>query len=267
MKPGAVLNVFGDAVAAVRVALHERGQWGHSGNRPDQYDHDVTADAVLLPLLHDAGFATLSEESGWLDSTSHPGAAVTVVVDPVDGSTNASRGLPWYATSLCAVDASGPWVALVTNLAIGESFAAIRGDGAWRTDPAGQRHALTPRTPSGLDDAIIAVSGLPPSHAGWEQFRAYGASALDLCSVAAGRFDAFIDIDAAHGVWDYLGAVLICQEAGVSTGEGQGQELCVLEHAARRAPLAAATPALLREIQHIWASWQNDPARLPPAGG
>ncbi len=42
-----------------------------------------------------------------------------VVIDPLDGSTNASRGVPWFATALCLVDDDGPAVALVANQAIG----------------------------------------------------------------------------------------------------------------------------------------------------
>ena len=51
------------------------------------------------------------------------------------------------------------------------------------------------------------------------------------------------------GSWDYLGAMLICTEAGAVLAEAQGRELLSLEHADRRAPLAAATPALLEELR------------------
>ena len=54
---------------------------------------------------------------------------MTVVVDPLDGSTNASRRLPWFATSLCAVDADGPLAALVVDLVHGTRFDAGAGRG------------------------------------------------------------------------------------------------------------------------------------------
>src|SRR5207248_2509612 len=71
-------------------------------------------------------FGVLSEESG----RHHADRAVTVVVDPLDGSTNASRGIPWFATSLCAVDDEGPLAALVVNLVDGTTYRAERGQGA-----------------------------------------------------------------------------------------------------------------------------------------
>src|SRR6266508_5136709 len=100
--------------------------WGESGVRPGQYLADVHVDEVAVNILLDAGFAVLSEESG----RSGRGDRI-VVLDPLDGSTNASRGIPWYATSMCVVDDDGPAVALVVNQASGERFGAVRGEGAW----------------------------------------------------------------------------------------------------------------------------------------
>ncbi|MGF1597293.1 MAG: inositol monophosphatase family protein [Acidimicrobiales bacterium] len=247
LKPQAILEIFADLVAELTDRLSELDDWGHSGGRSDQYRHDVVADDVLVGGLRRAGFRVLSEESGLTGD-----GDLVVVVDPIDGSTNASRGLPWYATSLCAVDGDGPLAADVANLATGERFRAVRGEGA-AVDHLGLR-------PSGcrrLSDAIVAFSGLPPEHGGWSQFRAYGAAALDLCAVAAGRFDGFVDIDGAHGVWDYLGAVLVCHEAGVAVGEGRGRDLVTLDPSARRAPMAAATPELLAELQAMQRRWRT----------
>ena len=59
------------------------------------------------------------------------------------------------------------------------------------------------------------LSGLPPGWLGWRQFRALGAVALDLCAVAEGRLDGYLDCSpSAHGPWDYLGGMLVCREAG-----------------------------------------------------
>ena len=94
--------------------------------------------------------------------------------------------------------------------------------------------------------AIVGISGLPGARYGWAQFRALGAVALDLCLVAAGTFDAFVDMSPdAHGVWDYLAGTLICREAGAVVVDALGRQLTVLDHDARRTPVAAATPQLL----------------------
>ena len=233
----ALLRRTADAVAAALVPL---GDWGPSGERVGQYRSDLVADAAAHSVLDAAGVGVLSEESGEHDL----GAAVAVVVDPLDGSTNASRRIPWYATSLCAVDRDGPVVALVRNLVSGHTYEAVRGRGA-----TVDGRAMAPGGCTHLGDAIVGLSGLPPRHLGWRQFRALGAVALDLCAVADGTLDGFIDCSSdAHGVWDYLGALLVCQEAGVAVVDALGRDLVVLDHGARRTPVAAATAPLLDDL-------------------
>jgi fructose-1,6-bisphosphatase/inositol monophosphatase family enzyme len=106
---------------------------------------------------------------------------------------------------------------------------------------------------SDLASAVVGISAAPPPSPGWWQFRALGASALDLCLVAAGVLDGFVDCGVdQHGPWDYLGGLLICEEAGAVVSDARGRDLVVLEHEARRTPVAAATPELhaaLREVR------------------
>jgi fructose-1,6-bisphosphatase/inositol monophosphatase family enzyme len=235
-----MLEVLEEAAAAVSRVLAGLDDWGLAGTREGQYRSDLAADDAVLAVLDAAGFGVLSEESGLHAATRD----VLVVVDPVDGSTNAARGIPWFATSLCAVDAAGPAAALVVNLATGTRFSAVRGEGASR-DGVGVR-------PSGcttLGEAIVGLSGYPAVPFGWRQFRALGAAALDLCAVACGWLDAYVDCSPdAHGVWDYLGGVLVCQEAGAVVAEAFGRELVVRDPTARRTPLAAGSDALLASI-------------------
>ena len=90
-----------DAVASVMRRIDDPGL---SGRREGQYVLDLRADEAALAVLRRAGVGVLSEESG----LERPDADEIVIIDPVDGSTNASRGVPWYATSLCLVDRDGP---------------------------------------------------------------------------------------------------------------------------------------------------------------
>jgi myo-inositol-1(or 4)-monophosphatase len=238
MRDEQLLELLGDAADAVGAALGGLDDWGLAGTTPGQHRSDLAADAAALAVLARAGSAVgvLSEESG----LHRPDADVIVVVDPVDGSTNAARGIPWFATSLCAVDASGPRAALVVNLASQDRFEAVRGGGA--------RHNGEAMRPSGatvLSSSVVGLSGYPARHFGWRQYRALGAAALDLCAVAAGVLDAYVDCGLdAHGVWDYIGGLLICREAGAVVADAYGRDLVVLEPAARRTPVAAATPEL-----------------------
>jgi myo-inositol-1(or 4)-monophosphatase len=252
-----VLGLFHDVADRIGQLLAAAADWGPSGRRDGQYAIDLVTDGAALGLLHGAGYAVLSEESGRTEPAGETMAGArsgVVVIDPLDGSTNASRGIPWFATALCLVDDDGPAVALVANQSSGERFAAVRGVGAWRgrgraAGPAGGR--LRPSGCDRLEAAVIGISGAPLG-GGWAQFRALGASALDLCLVAAGTLDGFVDMSPdAHGVWDYLGAALICAEAGVPVVDAAGRDLVVLDHAARRTPVAAATPELLESLLAI----------------
>src|ERR1700730_1864537 len=83
-----MLGVLDDAVQAIRQALDGLSDWGLAGTRPGQYHLDLAADGAALPILHGAGFAVLSEESGMTgESTSR----FLAVIDPVVGSRNAHR--------------------------------------------------------------------------------------------------------------------------------------------------------------------------------
>jgi fructose-1,6-bisphosphatase/inositol monophosphatase family enzyme len=236
-----VLGLLDDTAAAVRAALDadlaERpDDTRDRGDRPGQYRIDLVADEAALHVLRAAGVGILSEESGLEDGDNE----LVVVVDPVDGSTNASRGIPWYATSLCAVDADGPRAALVVNLATGTRYQAVRGGGATRDGVT-----IEPSRATTLPDSLVVLNGYSPSHLGWRQYRALGATALDLCSVADGRVDGTVDwADSALGPWDYLGAMLVLSEAGGHLADAQGRELVTLDHAARRTPVSAGTPEL-----------------------
>lgn len=235
------LALFHTVADEVADALGAITDWGESGVRAGQYLADVQVDDVALARLATLGVGVLSEESGRAGPTDGP----YVVIDPLDGSTNASRGVPWFATALCLVDADGPAVGLVANQAGPSRYWAIRGQGAWAAGPDGPV-ALRSSGCRSPGDAIVGISGRPTGDYGWRQFRALGASALDLCLVATGALDAFVDMSpSAHGVWDYLAAALIAGEAGAVVVDAQGRDLLIDDHDARRTPVAAATPELL----------------------
>jgi len=235
-----VLDLLDRTVAAVDEALRSDrdagAAWRDRGERPGQYRIDLVADAAALAMLRDAGVGILSEESGLEDA----GNDLIVVVDPVDGSTNASRGLPWYATSLCAVDESGPLASLVVNLATGTRYQAVRGAGSTRDGRVVRASEVT-----SADAGLIVLNGYPSRHLGWRQYRALGATALDLCSVADGSVDGTVDCARdALGPWDLLGGALLIIEAGGRVGDLHGRELHELGHDVRRTPVSAATPEL-----------------------
>jgi fructose-1,6-bisphosphatase/inositol monophosphatase family enzyme len=216
---------------------------GLSGLRATQYHLDLAADEVALRVLHGAGFQVMSEESGVTGS-----GDVTVVIDPIDGSTNCDQGIPFFATSLAVVQNGELVAALVMNQATGSVFEAEKGSGATRDGVA-----IAPSDQREFAKSIIAFSGLPRRHMGWAQYRALGAASLEICLVADGSLDLYsVANSSALSPWDYLGGLLIVREAGAVVGEYDDEELVTLERVRRR-PVFAATMELLSFLQRAGA--------------
>lgn len=239
MEPAALIDLFDEVATAIRAELDALSDWGRAHGHDSQYTHDVVADEIAVPMLTAAGLGVVSEESPAQDSTN----GIIAVIDPIDGSTNASMGLPWFATSICAVDDDGPLAAVVVNQALGVSYRAIRGEGAWRDDAR-----IAPNPTTELADAIVILNDLPPQHLGWRQYRVLGAAALDMCAVADGTADGFVDFGVGLSPWDYLGALLVCVEAGASVGRFAGGDLLDVSPTATVQPAVAATPELLAAL-------------------
>ena len=243
MSSDKVLSVLMDASAAVADALSKVPRelvgaraFGHA----DQYQVDLAADAAAMKVLLGRGLGAFSEESG----AHEPHREIQVVVDPVDGSTNCGRQLDPYGPSMCAYDAGGPLAAVVTNLASGTQYCAIRGGGATRNGVAIRR----------LDrDAVtFLVTGDPCpelEHPAWT--RVSGASAHDLCRVADGTFDGYVDKLNTQSVWDYLGASLVITETGGVVAEVNGLALLDLKAHANRKLVAAGSPQLFAQLRDL----------------
>ena len=253
-----ILFVLRQGASVAHAVVSTITDWSFSRGVNGQYNADISINNAVVGALNGFGCGVLSEESGasGFSATRYQdlGNQIVIVVDPLDGSTNASRGVPWFATALCAVDAKGPRVGLVANLAAPHTeYAAIRGKGAWRN---GMPFTCTPRdgsTERSLRECVVGISGPPPKDPGWWQFRAFGAAALDLCLVAEGALDAYLDCD-THGVWDYLASLLICREAGVEMVDAYGLDLVTLLHSDRRSPIAARQHEIVEKLRDLRAS-------------
>jgi myo-inositol-1(or 4)-monophosphatase len=222
------------AVDQVRTMLEERptiaervketGTRGGGGDRTLLID-EAAEDAVFAQLqgLHDAGarFTAVSEERGVVEFGSPD---TLVVIDPIDGSVNAKRGLPHFALSLAV--AEGNTMAdvvfgFVRDFGPEEEWVAWRGRGAEldgvTLDPAlGERRTR---------DGKLEVLGVESADPRWvvqsadaladtaHRLRAIGAIAVSLCQVAAARFDAMASLKRCRAV-DAAAAQLIVREAG-----------------------------------------------------
>lgn len=240
-----VLAVLNEAYRAVVEGLGSLADWGAQGSRPDQFACDIVADEAAFKVLDAAGVGVVSEER----NAQGLERDIVVVVDPVDGTANAIRGIPYYAISLCAVDRQGMQSSLVVNLATGTRFEAVRGQGALCDG-----RSIVASDCSTMEAAWVAVCGHPRQEHPWRHMRAFGATALELCDVARGLLDAYVNTDVdAIAPWDYLGALLVCHEAGAVSTDGLQRPLVTTDPAARRAPVVAATPSLLAEaVGYAW---------------
>jgi myo-inositol-1(or 4)-monophosphatase len=228
--------------ALLRECAHEIGEVvksqsgrGLSGDRESQYFLDVAADEVALRVLGGAGYRVVSEESGTTGS-----GELTVVVDPIDGSTNCDRGIPFYATSLAVMKGDELVAGLVRNQVNGTLFEAQKGAGATRDGDI--IHASSQKD---FSKAIVAFSGLPSRHLGWAQCRALGAASLEICLVADGSLDVYgVAQNSTLNPWDYLAGLLIAREAGAVVRDYRDDELETFAEVVRR-PVFAGTKELL----------------------
>ena len=110
--PRQLIDCFDEVAVAVRNAVVPVDATTKRARTdvPGQYALDVIADGVALEILSKLPVRIVSEESGLHERA---GSEITVVLDPIDGSTNCSRGIAYWAISICALDADGPLASLV----------------------------------------------------------------------------------------------------------------------------------------------------------
>jgi myo-inositol-1(or 4)-monophosphatase len=150
-------------------------------------------------------------------------------VDPLDGTTNFAHGYPCFAVSIGLAEDGVPIVGAVFNPVSNELFAAARGEGAYRNG-----HRIRVSLVENLATSLVAT-GFPTHQRKkssninyYWQFtlrshgvRRDGAAALDLCSVACGRFDAFWEFGLKS--WDTAAGIVIVEEAGGKITDLTGQ--------------------------------------------
>ena len=195
---------------------------------------DLVAEKTLIETIEKERHSCtlISEETGVREIGDNP-SNFYVTTDPVDGTTNATRGIPFIATSIAV--SKKPYLnqietALVTDLYHNVTYTAKRGKGAHRN---GKR--IKPSELQSLDEAVIGVDF---THKALEiatrlnlmlektrHLRHLGANALELCYVADGTTDGFIDLRGKLRVTDIAAAYLILREAGGSITTLEGKEL------------------------------------------
>lgn len=204
---------------------------------------DKAAEDAILEATHPLGVNILSEECGFLDR----GSAVTLVIDPVDGTGNAAAGLPIAAfTGAIAVDDQ-----------LTEGLTCWLDTGRWWH--ATRQASLTMRTTgrTQLTGSVVSLIRPKADHRGFlavaaraDRTRVLGSSSLEAAWVAAGALDAFADAGSdTHRFVDLASAKLLVESAGGSVIDAMGRPLDFSPDITRRwSGIAAATQQLAEEL-------------------
>jgi myo-inositol-1(or 4)-monophosphatase len=250
-----------DAVARVLADLPTRverepavGQ-GEGGDETTAIDAAAEAAVVsVLERLHESGveFTLVSEELG----ERHFGDGdLRLVLDPIDGSMNAKRGVPFFAVSLAVADGrtmGDVFFGYVFDFGTQEEWTARRGDGALLAgkplDGPGPKEAIEMLAFEATTTDLVAAQ-IPDMVGLADRTRVMGSLALSLCHLAAGRMDAVCSLKPARSV-DIAAAQLLVREQDIAIGlpDAPPFEAAPLDLDPRSRVVAAATPALCAEV-------------------
>lgn len=252
-----LLNEIADAVQARLEGESPRGYGDDAGAGADgtpTKQVDILAEEVILEKVRDSPLElnVLSEEAGFIDH----GADKVLVVDPIDGTTNAVYGLPVYSVSLAVgTERLGDIEAgLVRNLPTGQTYEARAGmgatldghpihvqgfDRAWAMISSSVSREPTPET---LTRAL--------KRGDLDGFRHLGSASLEMCFVAHGALDVYYHPEARLRVTDIAAGALIVQEAGGHVLDPSGEPLEMLLNLKERAAvLAVGDPEALKTVK------------------
>jgi myo-inositol-1(or 4)-monophosphatase len=251
------------ATTGIAERARETGSRGSGGDQTLIIDE--AAESIVLEeldRLHDEGhrFSAISEERGEIDFGD---PSVRVIIDPIDGSLNAKRGLPHHAVSIAV--AAGQTMAdvefgYVFDFGPREEWWARRGAGAWLNgellDPS-----LEERRGG---DGRLEVVGLESADPRWVResidelvaaayrLRAIGAIASTLCQVAAARLDGMVSLHNCRAVDAAAGQLIVREAGGVVSFPRCSAPLGAPLDAKPRSPVVAArSPETLRELERI----------------
>ena len=252
-----------------RERVVETGSRGEGGDQTLVID-ELAEDVVFAQLdaLHAGGarFTAVSEERGIVD---YGGGGVLVVIDPIDGSLNAKRGMSHYSLSIAVADAgAGAGGATMADVVFGyvydfgpgEEWTARRGEGA-RLDG---RLIDSPPPERRMRDGRLELIAIENSDPQWmapameglvahvNRVRAIGSIAISLCQVAPARVDGMLTLWRTRAV-DVAAAQLIARESGAHVAftafaDPLGAPLDLESHSA---VVAARTPEGLAQLQSI----------------
>jgi myo-inositol-1(or 4)-monophosphatase len=248
--------------------VEETGERGEGGDRTLVIDR-AAEDGVFAELerLYDQGvrFRAISEERGVVDFGSDD---VVVVIDPIDGSSNAKRGLAHVALSVAV--ATGDTMAdvvfgYVMDVGTGEEWVARRGEGVvFNGAPLPQPSPPERRDRHGRLELVAIESADPrwiaPAIGGLEQhvhrIRALGSIAVSLCQLASARVDGMVTLWKTRSVDAAAAQLIVCESGGYVAFPGFPGRSCPLDLEPHAPVVGARTAEGLRELERV-IDWQG----------
>ena len=268
----AVCERIGDALAAMLAAHPTTSERAVVVGRGEGGDRTLVIDQAAeelifaeLAALHAGGarFTAISEERGEVD---FGGGPLRVVIDPIDGSMNAKRGLSPHAVSIAVADGETMADVLfgyVRELPGGEVWTAWRGGGAFLGGVPLRVEGAERRTRDGRLE-LVAIEGAHPEliAAGGAalrpiayRVRMFGSMAFALCQLAAGRLDGMATLGAARAVDVAAGALIVGESGGLVAFTAFAAPLgAPLDLVAHSPVVAARTSAGLAELATLPSS-------------
>lgn len=252
---GASQRVY-DTVSKLAGTAEAGGDYGTGAGGDTSHKIDIAAEEAVIAYLKEMSFGctVLGEECGRVEIPGSPGG--TIIMDAVDGSVNALRGVPFYCCSLAY--ATGDTLGSVTEGVVADlhdnvQYWASKGGGAFcndtRLEPElkqGAKYRIITLNVSGLDaDTALRLQPMMDAN----HTRHFGANALEMAYVARGWLDAVVDMRERIRVQDIAAGLLLVREAGGSVLDGDLQELDAdLEYSTRLSFIAGTDKRIIDEL-------------------
>lgn len=192
--------------------------------------YDTAAENIIIDCINSAfpDIAFLGEESGLTPTDSD----YTVIIDPLDGTSNFLHGVPHFSVSIAVTKGDALIIGVVYQPLLDEMLWAGQGAGAFLND-----RPLTTPAPRPLTEMLVStclpyhakgdcttalnqLATLMPQVAG---IRSPGSAALEIAYLSLGRFDAFWSQGAALDFWDIAAGIVIAREAGYTVTDISGE--------------------------------------------
>ncbi len=232
------------------------GDFGRGAGGDISRNIDITAETTVLDYLKEINFecVVLGEECGRVELSENPKGFV--IMDAIDGSANAVRGVPFFCSSLAFATEnrlSSITDGVITNLSTGEMYSASQGKGAFLDDKQISVYKGTPLykivgvNTSGASQEIMKK--LQPVFEHHSHTRHFGANALEMAMFSQGLMDVFIDLRDKIRIQDIAAGYIIVKEAGGLLLDSELNPLDAdLSYDTRVSFIAAANQGILDEI-------------------